>query len=172
MFAHTRIMLKCHTKKGIYLDMYAIFDVFLLLLSWFILFIDFSPPVRKLDLWVPPIDKKGWEDPLFYGHITRNTPKKERILNIVIQAHDEISFYVGLSKERIITIKANRLEIRRIITAHLNKASPICRGNNEIDCWDPIFIIRPEGNSRYENFIWVLDELAVSGARKYIVAMN
>ena len=76
MLAHTRITPNNYAKKRIYLDMYAVFGVFLLHLGFFVLYMDFSLPIPKLDLWVLPIDKKGW-NPLFYGHIARNTPKKE-----------------------------------------------------------------------------------------------
>lgn len=167
---HSKITLHKHSQKTVYVDMFAVMSV-----EWIcvclLAIISSSEHTHIIDLTIPPIDRTN-QDPIFYGEITKSTPKKERFLNIIILPNDKICYYIGLDVAQSDTIEAKTSQISWMINQHLHKYSPICKLEKDKKCWDPIFIIRPQADSRYECFIWVLSAMEIAGARKYTVPMD
>lgn len=136
------------------IDMTAMVDVAFLLLTFFVLTAAMSSS-KMMRLTLPP--KDGEKTPM----------SADKIMTLRICANHEVEYFVGLDslhKERITCKK-----IRPAIQKHLNKFPQICDGTNTNDCWDPIFLIQPQTDSKYSTLVDVLDEMAILGAKKYAV---
>ena len=58
--------------------------------------------------------------------------------------------------------------VRKVVTDHLTKRPNICRDdNNAPGCWDPIFVLKPNESSKYQNLVDILDEMRISNVPKY-----
>lgn len=149
-------------KKSTRIDMTAMVDVAFLLLTFFVLTATMSNS-SLMDLTMPPKDK---EKP---KQIDDVEVREDKVMSIILCAGDTIKYFVGITEAEVKYAKTD-VEIREAITAHLKKAGPLCEGNVVTNCWDPIFVIKPRYNSRYQNFVDVMDEMAITGAKKYAVA--
>lgn len=151
-------------KKSTRIDMTAMVDVAFLLLTFFVLTATMSN-ASLMDLTMPPKD-------------TENKPPEEveiredKVMSIILCAGDTIKYFIGIKDAEVKYAKTD-VEIRAAIEAHLKKAGPLCKGTAGEDprtCWDPMFVIKARHNSRYQNFVDVMDEMAITGAKKYAVA--
>ncbi len=146
--------------------MTAMVDVAFLLLTFFILTTTLASPAAMEIAKPPPVDEDNPED----------EPKKveeEKILTMILGAEDEVHYYQGLSTEA--TLQSTNYGpggVRQVIVDHLNFKDNRCpKGvkaeDRPKDCWDPIFVIKPNETSRFKNLVDVLDELRIAGATKY-----
>jgi len=143
-------------KKSTKVDMTAMVDVAFLLLTFFILTTTMATP-QAMEVNKPPKDDK--EPPEI---------AESKILMMVLGEKDQIYHWQG-TKEPVIKT-ALFSEIRDVINGHLNKFPNRCKPGEDfktIRCWDPIFVIKPSKTCRYKNLVDILDEMKISGAKKY-----
>lgn len=152
-----------YTRKNVRLDMTALLDVALLCVCFFVLY-DFAKRSAVMDLIMPP-PSHG----CCFGGCGGEWNEK-KLLNLTLLEKDSVQYDIGFSDPVSGKIPATRTAIAHIINHHLRKAAPLSDNEHYVVCWDPIFIIHPTSNSRYENLIVVLDELNRAGARKYTLA--
>lgn len=150
-----------YTRKDVRLDMTALLDVALLCVCFFVLY-DFAKRNAVMDLTMPP--------PHCGYYHEKEGLIEDKNLHIKLLEKDTIAYYVAMTEPWIRKVPAKRTAIATIIQDHLKKAGPLCDNEHYVACWDPIFIIHPTSNSRYENLIVVLDELNRARARKYILS--
>ena len=136
------------------IDMTAMVDVAFLLLTFFVLTAAMSSS-KMMRLTMAP---KGGE---------KTAMRADKIMTLRICANNEVEYFVGLDSLKKERVSCNK--IRPAIQMHLNKFAQICDGTNQNDCWDPIFLIQPQTDSKYSTLVDVLDEMAISGAKKYAV---
>lgn len=147
-------------KKSTRIDMTAMVDVAFLLLTFFVLTATMSNS-SLMDLTMPPLDKE--DKPVEQVEI-----REDKVMTIIPCANDTIKYYVGITDAEV-KIATSDTAIRTAISAHINRYQPLCQGKEVTNCWDPIFVIKPRYNSRYQTFVDLMDEMAITGAKKYAV---
>lgn len=154
-------------KKSTKIDMTAMVDVAFLLLTFFVLTATMTNQTM-MKLTMPPKvkDEKDIEQDV----------KEEKVMTIVLCKNDTVRYYKGCldpgCAETTIEIgKAS--EMREAIKKHLALHTGMCGmpGSPPFpDCWDPIFVVKARYNARYANLVDILDEFAITGAKKYAIA--
>lgn len=144
-------------KKSTRIDMTAMVDVAFLLLTFFVLTATMSNS-SLMDLTMPPLDKEDEQVEI----------REDKVMTIIPCANDTIKYYVGITDAEV-KIATSDTAIRAAISAHINRYQPLCQGKEVTNCWDPIFVIKPRYNSRYQTFVDLMDEMAITGAKKYAV---
>ena len=153
-------------RKSTQIDMTAMVDVAFLLLTFFVLTATMVN-TSIMELAIPP---KGNDKDT---HI----PISERkIMTLILAENNQIYFYKGITLPETGNASfdmENENSLRSIIQQHLigeGTLPPCSKGaSKKTECWDPIFVVKPKGNSTYKNLIDVLDEFAINGARKYAI---
>lgn len=147
-------------KKSTKIDMTAMVDVAFLLLTFFVLTATISE-TTAIHLMMPPDgdSKKIIQD---------------RIMTIVLSEDDQVLYYTGIENIVVKTTDLSDSGIRRAIMLHLagDGKRPLC---SEVDnqgiieglCWDPIFVVKAQPESRYRNLVSILDEFYLTSAYKY-----
>lgn len=148
-------------KKSTKIDMTAMVDVAFLLLTFFVLTATMSNSTL-MDLTMPP--KVTNPDDV------QQDVDEAKVMTIVLCANDTIKYYVGITKAEVKVTNYSPDGIRKAISDHLNRFSPLCQGDQVKGCWDPLFVVKPRYNSRYGNIVDILDEMAITGAKKYAIA--
>lgn len=137
-------------KKSTRIDMTAMVDVAFLLLTFFILTTTLAQP-QTMELNLPPkkddIEQEEREIKV----------KEEKILTVILGADDQVYYYKGVpDQEGTLDITSYDPQgIRKVITDHLRTVR------------DPIIVIKPNETSRYKNMVDILDEMAITQAKKY-----
>lgn len=150
-------------KKSTKVDMTAMVDVAFLLLTFFILTTTLASPAA-MEIAKPP--QQDEDDP-------NDKPKKvdeEKIMTLILGDDDKVHFYQGMPEDGPLqTTDYGEEGVRKVISDHLKFKDNRCpKGSKDTkNCWDPIFVVKPNSSSRYKNLIDVLDELRISGANKY-----
>lgn len=148
--------------------MTAMVDVAFLLLTFFVLTATMSNSTMMKLTMPPKADKPD--------DINADV-REEKVMTMILCANDTVKYFSGCldpgCKETTIEIgKAS--EMREAIKKHLNRYVGICGtpGANPDPklCWDPLFVVKPRYNARYANLVDVLDEFAITGAKKYAIA--
>lgn len=160
-------------KKSTRIDMTAMVDVAFLLLTFFVLTATMSNS-SVMELTMPPkIDDPKQEEDAYKKIL------EDKIMTIILDADDEVRYYVGITEPDVETVGFDDKGIRDAIKEHIygNKMRlgiPLCKevnnaGINEGRCWDPIFVIKPKDVSKYRNLVDVLDEMAILQAPKFAI---
>ncbi len=150
-------------KKSTKVDMTAMVDVAFLLLTFFILTTTLASP-SAMEIAKPPPQEE--DDP-------NNKPKKvdeKKIMTLILGEKDQVHYYQGMPEDGPLrTTGFGEDGVRKVISEHLNRYPNRCaKGTkNTKNCWDPIFVVKPNGTCVYKNVVDVLDELRISGATKY-----
>ena len=137
-------------KKSTRIDMTAMVDVAFLLLTFFILTTTLAQP-QTMELNLPP--KK---DDIDVKERTVEV-KAEKILTLILGEEDQIYYYKG-EPDQEGTLEITTYDpqgIRKVIFGHLRSVR------------DPIVVIKPNETSRYRNVVDILDEMAITQAKKY-----
>lgn len=156
-------------KKSTKIDMTAMVDVGFLLLTFFVLTATMSSSA-VMDFQMPPKadDEIEEED-------RRKKIDEAKIMTIVLEDEDKITYYVGITEPDIQETDFSKKGIRNAIRGHLTlgprtTGAALCvEVNNAPGCWDPIFVVKPRPESRYKNLIDILDEFAITKAPKYAI---
>ncbi len=160
-------------KKSTKVDMTAMVDVAFLLLTFFVLTATMSNS-SLISLTLPP---KADDIP---DEEKRKKIDEKKIMTIVLDADDEIKYYVGVANEEteLKTTNYGESGVRKAIYTHIQTnrtlGIPLCKDVNDAGiasggCWDPIFVLKPRDESRYKNLVDVLDEFAITEAQKYAI---
>ncbi len=144
-------------KKSTRVDMTAMVDVAFLLLTFFILTTTLTSPLR-IDLVKAPRMENG----------TINSPRisGDKIMTLILGEDDKVHYYQGVADHRPETTDYSPEGLREVIQAHLTWGGTPCY-NHDLNCWDPIFIVKPNATSHFKNLVDALDELRIAGARKF-----
>ncbi|MEL6850254.1 MAG: biopolymer transporter ExbD [Bacteroidota bacterium] len=154
-------------KKSTHIDMTAMVDVAFLLLTFFVLTATMANS-GLIELAMPPKadDNIDEED-------TRKKIIEDKIMTLVLDDDDKITYYVGITEPEIQHTDFGKKGLRNVILSHIHQGgggAPLCvEVNNAAGCWDPIFVIKPRKQSRYKNLVDVLDEFAITKAPKYAI---
>ena len=160
---HPRKKGKARRKnKSTRIDMTAMVDVAFLLLTFFVLTATLNG-LGVMDIAKPPIcppDEDCYKD-----------IPQEKMLTLILGAEDSVHYYQGMGEDNIQHTDFSPKGIRKTLLNHLNRYPNLCEdGVLDGNCWDPIFVVKPHKSSRYKNLVDVLDELAILGAEKYVIA--
>ena len=155
-------------KKSTKIDMTAMVDVAFLLLTFFVLTATMSNSVM-IKLTQPPKPKP--DDPIDQTDLNVN---EKKVMTMILCEKDTVRYYIGCLEPscQATEIKIGKAsEMRGAIEEHLKRFGNICGtpGASATDCWDPIFVVKPRYNSRYANMVDILDEFAITGAKKYAI---
>ncbi|MEL6194353.1 MAG: biopolymer transporter ExbD [Bacteroidota bacterium] len=159
-------------KKSTKIDMTAMVDVAFLLLTFFVLTATMSNN-GVMELTMPPKAKDDIKEEDLRVDIL-----EDKIMTIVLEDDDKISYYVGITNPEVLTTNYSSDGIRKVLVGHLTYGPRIngqarCetgKGARVVkNCWDPIFVIKPKKSSRYKNLVDLLDELAITEAPKYAI---
>lgn len=150
-------------KRSVTVDMTAMVDVAFLLLVFFVLLHALAIPKGML-VNKPPVEEE-------LGLISCGKGfNEEEMLTLILGGNDSVYYFQGnFYPEQLETADYSASGIRQVIAAHLHRYENLCGevGRRQRDCWDPIFVVKPSRFSRYQNLVDILDELRISGARKY-----
>lgn len=156
-------------KKSTKIDMTAMVDVAFLLLTFFVLTATMSNSTM-IKLTQPPKPKP--EDKIDDSELNVN---EKKVMTMILCANDTVKYYIGCLEPSCqpTEIKIGKAsEMRAPIEEHLKRFGNICGTPGAPaapDCWDPIFVVKPRFNSRYANMVDILDEFAITGAKKYAI---
>ena len=142
-------------RKSTRIDMTAMVDVAFLLLTFFVLTATLADQFA-VEL-VMPVDGPPTEI------------AEQKLLTLILEEDDQISYYHGITDPKINTTHYGANGLRKVLQQHLNRYEHRCEGKQKNDCWDPIFLIKPQRKAKYRNVIDVLDELAIVQAPKYAI---
>lgn len=137
-------------KKSTKIDMTAMVDVAFLLLTFFILTTTLAQP-QTMELNLPPkkddIEEEEREIKV----------KEEKILTLILGEEDQVYFYKGVPDQEGVLDQTSfdPQGVRKIIRTHLVSVN------------DPIIVIKPNETCRYKNVVDILDEMAITQAKKY-----
>ncbi len=148
-------------KKSTRIDMTAMVDVAFLLLTFFVLTATMSNS-QMMDLTLPAKSENPDD--------AKVDVVEDKVMTIILCAGDTVKYFVGITNPEIKITNYADEGLRKEIQTHLNRFSPICTEPRVPNCWDPIFVVKPRHNSRYQNVVDVLDEFAITGAKKYALA--
>ena len=147
-------------RKSTKIDMTAMVDVAFLLLTFFVLTATMS------DAYVMEVVKP----PKCEGPDCGLPIDEEKILTLILEDNDEVSYYHGNDLEGLETTDFSDSGIRKAILTHLRRHPELCsKTENKDGCWDPIFVIKPKKESKYSNLVDILDEMAITDAKKYAI---
>lgn len=136
-------------KPAIDLDMNPMVDLAFLLLTFFMLATTFSKP-QVMELVMPILPDKEDEEQV-------QPVKESQALTIILGENDEVFWFQGITEPEI-----NRAAF-----------SPELSGQFLQDfsrqVQDPVILIKPEENSRYEILIDLLDEIHKVGIERYAI---
>ena len=159
-------------KKSTKIDMTAMVDVAFLLLTFFVLTATMSNN-GVMELTMPPKAKDDIKEEDLRVDIL-----EDKIMTIVLEDDDKISYYVGITNPEVQTTNYSPDGLRKVLVGHLTYG-PRVNGQARCEtgkgarvvknCWDPIFVIKPKKSSRYKNLVDLLDELAITEAPKYAI---
>ncbi len=137
-------------KKPIRIDMNPMVDMAFLLLTFFMLATTFSrPQVMELVMPVPP-EKEDAEQ--------EQPVKESRALTIVLADNDRVVWFRGITDPDVHATDFSEDGIRSVLR----------QMQEEVE--DPIILIKPLPDSRYENLIDLLDEIQTLGLQRYAIS--
>ncbi len=155
-------------KKSTKIDMTAMVDVAFLLLTFFVLTATMSNSTM-IKLTQPPKDNPDKPDE------SELNVNEKKVMTMILCADDTVKYYIGCLEPSCqpTEIKIGKAsEMRAAIEEHLKRFGNVCGTPGappSPECWDPIFVVKPRHNSRYANMVDILDEFAITGAKKYAI---
>lgn len=135
---------KIRTKKiSTRIDMTPMVDLAFLLLTFFILTTAFN------DAYVIPLpmpDKDGPQSPI----------NDKNILNLVLAENNKVYWWEGLDG-KVATTNYSTKGVREVLLKHVNENPNL------------MVLIKPTDESRYENIVDILDEIAITSTKRYAI---
>lgn len=144
-------------KKSTKVDMTAMVDVAFLLLTFFILTTTLTGPM-KMEIIKPVDDLVDGPERI----------QDDKVLTLILGEADQIHYYAGIPGDvELRTTNFGDQGLRQLIREHLYRKENPCGQSVHGNCWDPIFVVKPNSTSRYKNLVDTIDELNIAGARKF-----
>lgn len=131
-------------RTRLHIDMTPMVDLAFLLLTFFIMTTTLMKPVA-LEMHMP---KAGIDDP-------RPPIDSKKVLNLVLGKDNSMSWYIGMPGATPTQTNFSGASVRKLLQEK----------NREIP--KMYVLIKPSDESRYQNTIDVLDELAIAGITRY-----
>lgn len=128
------------------IDMTAMVDVAFLLLTFFVLTASLRS-VGAIDMSMPP--KVDHPDHLEVA--------EDKMLTLILDKDSKYYYFEGMASNGIHESDFNTKEIRSLLQNHLKKE-------------DPIVVIKPKKEAKYGKLVDTLDELLITGHKKYVIA--
>ncbi|MEO0895480.1 MAG: biopolymer transporter ExbD [Bacteroidota bacterium] len=132
-------------RKRTHLDMTAMVDVAFLLLTFFVLSATLAD-FKQIKMTVPPPNPDGGME-----------VNEEKMLTIILDQDAKVYQFKGVAESGIFETNFSQKGIRSLLLEHKKKE-------------DPIVVIKPKKISKYRSLINVLDELMITGHKKYVLA--
>ncbi len=142
------------TKKSTRVDLTPMVDLGFLLITFFVFTTTMSLP-RAMNL-VMPDDKDTSRDPVCASCV----------LTVLLDSNNSIKYYEGdiNNNTRLKETTFSPLGIRKILLEK-KKMVKIARGNEDAF----VLIVKPSPTSTFQNFVNILDEVAINNIRKYYI---
>lgn len=131
------------------IDMNPMVDLAFLLLTFFMLTTTFSKP-QTMEVRMPVKPDVADED-------QDQAVKESKAVTVVLGPENEIFWFQGITDPDVQTTQYGAKGIREVLT-QLNTAIP-----------GMVVLIKPMDNSTFENLVDVLDEMTVTGVKRYAI---
>jgi biopolymer transport protein ExbD len=131
-------------KQSTRIDMTPMVDLAFLLLTFFILTTTFKD-AKVMELMMPDNDPDGVQ-----------RISDEKVLNLVLAEDNKVYWWIGLEPSAALT-NYSKDGVRKVLLER-RKAVP-----------DVMVLIKPMDDSKYENVVDVLDEMAITGISRYAI---
>lgn len=151
-------------KKSTRVDMTAMVDVAFLLLTFFILTTTMQKQ-KAMELFLPAKDKEKQQD-------AEQKVAADKVMTLILGDRDSVYYYVGVDDPILATTNYSSTGLRQVLVDFINQKDkdnkkPLCPPGTSVNCWDPIFVIKPSKTCRYQNVVDILDEMRIVKAPKY-----
>lgn len=135
------------SRQSVFTDMNAMVDLAFLLLTFFMLTTTMEKP-KSMEMVMPvPEDEERPAD--------NQAVKESNALTLVPLPDNDLAVYRGLSSESVQLVPYGEQGLRTEINAFLAQSS------------EPVVIIKPHPESSYLNLVDLLDEMRISGVKRY-----
>ena len=138
-----------NSKKPIEIDMNPMVDLAFLLLTFFMLATTFSKP-QVMELVMPVLP-----DP--EDAINEQAVKESQALTIILGENDELLWFRGVTEPQVGRDEFSTATVSRLLREMKDQVG------------EPVILIKPEPNARYENLIDLLDEINLIGLKRYAI---
>jgi len=135
-------------KMSTRVDLTPMVDLGFLLVTFFMLTTTFSKP-QTMEINMPFKDKTQQEE--------GQAVKESKAMTIILGGDDKVFYYMGITDPLIEASSFSKEGIRKVL---LEK-------NRTIN--DLMVLIKPTEFSRYKNMIDILDEMSITGIKKYAI---
>ncbi len=146
-------------KTSSRVDMTAMVDVAFLLLTFFVLTATIQSDRLIETVLPPPCDG------------CTQKVAEEKVLTLILDRDNQLFYYTGEADAAVKQTDYGSNGLRTVLFDHLNRyPNPCISDDHRKNCWDPIFVIKARQQSRYGNFVNLIDELSITQAKKYVIA--
>lgn len=132
-------------KMSTRIDMTPMVDLAFLLLTFFMLATTFIKP-QVMNLTMPKQAAETNDQPLV---------NEKRVLNIILEANNQILYYMGLTDAEVKESDYSSTGIREVLQANNQSIEKL------------VVLVKPDVTSTYENLVDILDELEICGVSRY-----
>ncbi|MBS1950964.1 MAG: Biopolymer transport protein ExbD/TolR [Cytophagales bacterium] len=134
-------------KTSTRIDMTPMVDLAFLLLTFFVLTSTLSKP-KTMEITLPEKPKEGDKQP---------EVNEKKVLTLVLGSNDKVYWYVGITEPEAKREDFSKNGIRKVL---LEKKGEIR---------DMIVLIKAMDNSKYKNFVEILDEMSICNIQRYAI---
>lgn len=120
-------------------------DLAFLLLTFFMLTTTFNKP-QTMEIVMPEKPKKEDRPPVV---------NEKKVVTLVLADHDKIYWYKGITEPVVEQTNFSKDGIRKIL------------GEQNVSIKDMLVLIKPTDESRYQNVVDILDEMAISNISRF-----
>ena len=141
-------------KMSTRVDLTAMVDLGFLLITFFMLTTTFNKP-QAMEVNMPEKDDVKDED--------RTKIKESEALSIVLVENDLVYFYVGLENPMVDSTNFSKEGIRQIILGRQQEVEKNAGSKDKLT-----ILIKPKDKAKYKNMVDILDEMAITGVKRYV----
>jgi biopolymer transport protein ExbD len=134
-------------KSSTRIDMTPMVDLAFLLLTFFMLTTTFNKP-QTMEIIMPEKPKEEEDQPLV---------NEKKVITLLLGKEDKIYWYQGITDPTVEVADFSKDGIRKILLEH----------NAAIK--DMMVLIKPSDESRYKNVVDILDEMNITGIKRYAI---
>lgn len=138
-----------NVKANITMDMNSMVDMAFLLLTFFMMTTTMVKP-KVIELVMPLEDNPEIQN-------ERQVIRESRALSVLPLPDNKLAVYQGMSDARPQLIPYGKDGIRSYLVGFLQKVD------------NPIILLKPHPNSSFENLIDLLDDIAITGHKRYTI---
>jgi biopolymer transport protein ExbD len=151
---------KTHRKSGLRakrlstrVDLTAMVDLGFLLITFFMLATTFSKP-KTMEINMPDKNSGGLINPL----------KASKSLTILLGERDKVYTYVDPENPQVDSTDFSRTGIRALLFKRQTEVAEKWGNKNEL-----VVLIKSMPQARYQNLVDILDEMSITGTKRYAI---